>query len=53
MYLITFSKIATCVIYFIEGLLMMDYALWVAAWSTLGAILGLVGANIYMEKFGR
>ena len=53
MYLITFSKVATCVIYFIEDLLIMDYGLWVAAWSTLGAILGLIGANIYMEKFGR
>ena len=53
MYLITFSKIATCVIYFIENLLMMDYALWIAGWSTIGAILGLIGANIYMEKFGR
>lgn len=53
MYLITFSKIATCVIYFLQGLLIIDYSLWVAAFSTLGAILGLVGANIYMEKFGR
>ena len=53
MYLITFSKIATCVIYFIYGELKMDYGLWIAAWSTIGAILGLKGANWYMEKFGR
>lgn len=31
----------------------MDYALWIAFWSTIGAIMGLKGANIYMEKFGR
>jgi len=53
MYLITFSKIAACLIYFIFGELQMDYCLWIAAWSTLGALLGLKGANWYMEKFGR
>ena len=31
----------------------MDYALWIALWSTIGAILGLKGANWYMNKFGR
>lgn len=53
MYIITFSKIATCVIYLIYGLLQMDYALWIAAWSTVGAIMGLKGANYYMQRFGR
>ena len=53
MYIITFSKIATCVIYLLYGLLQIDYALWVAFWSTIGAIIGLKGANWYMEKFGR
>jgi len=53
MYIITFSKIATCVIYLIYGLLQMDYALWIAMWSTIGAIAGLKGANYYMQKFGR
>lgn len=53
MYIITFSKIATCVIYILYGLLQMDYGLWIALWSTLGAIMGLYGANWYMTKFGR
>lgn len=53
MYLITFSKIAACLIYFIFGELQMDYCLWISAWSTIGAIIGLKGANWYMEKFGR
>lgn len=53
MYLITFSKIATCIIYFLDDLLIFDYGLWIAGWSTLGAICGLIGANIYMEKVGR
>ena len=53
MYIITFSKIATCLIYLLYGLLMMDYALWIAVWSSIGAIIGLKGANWYMEKFGK
>jgi uncharacterized membrane protein YfcA len=53
MYIITFSKIATCVIYLLYGLLQIDYGLWIAFWSSIGAVCGLKGANIYMEKFGR
>lgn len=48
MYLITFSKIAPCIIYFMYGELQLDYGFWVAGWSTVGAILGLKGANYYM-----
>jgi uncharacterized membrane protein YfcA len=53
MYLITFSKVATCTLYFLFGELMMDYALWIAVWSTVGAVIGLKGANWYMQKFDR
>jgi len=53
MYLITFSKIAACLIYFIFGELQMDYSLWIAGWSTIGALIGLKGVNWYMDKFGR
>lgn len=31
----------------------MDYSIWIAFWSTIGAVFGLIGANWYMEKFGR
>ena len=53
MYIITFSKIATCLIYLLYGLLMMDYALWIAFWSSIGAIIGLKAANWYMAEFGK
>lgn len=53
MYLITFSKIVTCVIYFIYGELVMDYALWAAFVSVIGSIIGLASVNLYMRKFGR
>lgn len=52
-YLILFSKIATCFLYFIFGELTMDYALWIAAWSTIGTLIGIKGANWYMQKFDR
>lgn len=53
MYIITFSKIATCTIYLLYGLLALDYGCWIAFWSSCGAILGLKGANWYMKKFGK
>lgn len=53
MYLITFSKIVTSVIYFLYGELVMDYALWAAFVSVVGAICGLSSVNWYMRKFGR
>lgn len=53
MYLITFSKIATCIIYFLYGQLQLDYGVWTAFWSSVGAVAGLYGANWYMEKFKR
>merc|ERR1711907_267838 len=53
MYLITFSKIVTSVIYFLYGELVIDYALWASFCATLGSILGLASVNWYMRKFGR
>jgi len=31
----------------------MDYGLWIALWSSVGAIIGLKGANWYMERYKR
>lgn len=53
MYLVTFSKIAACLIYFLSGELCMSFAIWIAAWSTFGSVIGLFLTNIYMEKYGR
>merc|ERR1719231_514387 len=46
MYLITFSKIVTCVIYFIYGELVMDYALW-AGFLTLILGLSVIGVPLF------
>ena len=53
MYLVTFSKISACLIYYLSGELRIDFAVWIAAWSTLGSVIGLYCTNIYMEKYGR
>lgn len=53
MYLITFSKIVTCVIYFLYGELILDYALWASFVAAVGSIMGLASVNWYMQKFGR
>ena len=53
MYLIMYSKIAACTVYLLAGYLNIEYGLWIAAWSSAGAILGLYGSNWYMKKFNR
>mmetsp|Transcript_17900 Transcript_17900/g.27679 ORF Transcript_17900/g.27679 Transcript_17900/m.27679 type:complete len:240 (-) Transcript_17900:13-732(-) len=53
LYLVLFSKISTCVLYFIFGELLLDYGFWIGFWSSVGGILGVGGANWYMAKFGR
>jgi len=53
MYMITFSKICTCAIYFVNGKLELDYGAWIAFWSVIGACTGLHFANVYMKKFNR
>jgi hypothetical protein len=53
MYLVTFSKLSTCLLYYIFGLLDLDYSFWVAGWSSLGGVVGLWATNWYMDKFGR
>lgn len=53
LYLVTFSKISACTIYFISGELNVQYAFWIAGWSTVGSIIGIYLTGIYMEKYGR
>ena len=53
MYLIMYSKVAACTVYLLAGKLNLEYGLWIAAWSSVGAIAGLFGSNWYMRKFNR
>lgn len=53
MYLIMYSKIAACTVYILAGKLNLEYGFWIAAWSSVGAMIGLKGSNWYMKKYNR
>jgi len=53
MFLVMFSTISTSGMYLLFGRLIVDYGLWIAAWSCVGSIIGLKGANWYMRKYNR
>jgi hypothetical protein len=48
-----YSKAAAVTVYMLAGLLDFEYVLWVAAWSSIGSLIGLSGLNWYMKKFNR
>ena len=45
LYLITFSKVVSCCVYFLNGELIMGWALWLSMWATLFTILGMYGTR--------
>lgn len=53
LYLVTFSKIASVLVYFLDDLLDIPYGFWIGFWSCFGMVLGLCGAQVYMKKTGR
>lgn len=53
LYLVCFSKIAACFIYFMAGQLDIGYGIYIGAWSTLGSLAGVLATNWYMRVSGR
>jgi uncharacterized membrane protein YfcA len=53
LYLVTFSKVATSVVYLVNGQLPLDYAGWLSFCSTVGSVLGVFATWAYMKKSGR
>lgn len=53
LYLVCFSKIASCFIYYLAGELNMPYSLWIALWSVVGSLLGIWLSQLYMKASGR
>ena len=53
MYLVTFSKISACLIYYLSGELNIKYAIWISGWSTFGSLIGMQLTDIYMKRSGR
>lgn len=50
-YLVVFSKISSCLVYFMTGTMQMDYGWWSAGWSIFGTICGLALMNWHFAKF--
>lgn len=53
LYLVTFSKIASVLVYFLNGQLDIPYGLWIGFWSTVGMVCGLLLTQWYMKRSGR
>lgn len=53
MYLVCYSKIASCFVYALNGQLDIDYCLWIGLWSVISSALSLYAADWYMRKFKR
>ena len=53
LYLVTFSKIAACLVYFLNNELDIEYGFWIGAWSTVGMVIGILLTTFYMKKTGR
>ena len=53
LYLVTFSKIASVLVYWLNGQLDIPYGLWIGFWSCVGMVIGLLLTQYYMKKTGR
>lgn len=53
LYLVTFSKIASCLVYLLNGELDLPYSFWLGAWATFGSVIGMWLTNLYMRMSGR
>ena len=53
LYLVTFSKIASVLIYFLNDQLDIGYSLWIGGWSTVGMVASLAATQWYMKRSGR
>ena len=53
LYLVTFSKIASVLVYFLNDQLDIGYGLWIGLWSCAGMLGGFFIAQWYMKKSGR
>lgn len=53
LYLVMFSKIASVLIYFLNGQLYVWYGLWIAGWATLALLFSLCAVESYIQNSGR
>ena len=53
LYLVTYSKIATSLVYFLNGEMNVFFALWIGLWAVVGGVTGAAATWVYMKLSGR
>lgn len=53
MYMVFFSKLASCALFLIAGVIDINYSLWIGLWCIIGSSSGLVLLNSFMKRFKR
>lgn len=53
LYMVFFSKIASCLVYILNGQLNIMYSLWVGLWASLGGVIGSLALIMYVKYGGR
>ena len=53
LYLVFYSKVAACFVYYLNGEIQILFGLWIGFWSTLGMIVSLRYAQDYIKRSGR
>lgn len=51
--MVFFSKIASCLVYILNGQMKIMYALWVGLWASVGGVIGSLALIIYVKFGGR
>lgn len=53
LYMVFFSKIASCLVYILNGQMNILYALWVGLWASIGGVIGSLALIMYVKYGGR
>ena len=53
LYMVFFSKIASCLVYILNGKMNILYAFWVGLWGSIGGVLGSLFLILYVKYGGR
>lgn len=53
LYLVFYGKVASCLVYVLNGQLNIMYSLWVGLWASVGGVIGSAALIIYIKFKGR
>ena len=53
LYLVLFSKVAACFVYFLNDEIQLTFSLWIGFWSTAGIFISVIYAQDYIKRSGR